>query len=307
MRVVRSTQAAQRVWTAVVTMPGRGPRAETAPTGPSPGRWQGQHPSPLAGYTSCLVTRPTEASAVHRPPRRLLVVVAVTGALLVLLPGTALAHASFDVRQVPASSTQDLVLRIPLEREAANDLVEVLVPGAFMVDACDGAEGWSCRQDETSDGDTVLTLERAPDGPGDTELFALTVTAPTAEGVYAFPTIQTYDDGEEASWIGAAGSDQPAPRIQVGDETTEVEFSGDATPHTELAPDDANPSPTPTPSEEASSSPSPTDDPPSPTAAPDAAAGDEDGDGGLSPALVAAIVAAVGIAVGVALTRGRRE
>lgn len=154
-------------------------------------------------------------------------------ALVVLLPGTALAHASFDVTQLPAGSSQDLVLRVPLERDADNDLVEVLVPGTWTVDACEGADGWTCTQDETTDGDTVVTLERSPGGPGDTERFGLSLTAPQEEGVYAFPTIQTYADGIEAAWIGEPGSDAPAPRVQVGDETTEVERNEDATPHTE--------------------------------------------------------------------------
>jgi uncharacterized protein YcnI len=169
-----------------------------------------------------------------------------TVALLVLLPGTALAHASFDIRQLPAGTTQELTLRVPLERTAANDLVEVLVPGAFVVGDCPAADGWDCAQDETAEGDTVLTLARGPDGDGGTERFRVVVTAPTTEGVYAFPTIQTYDDGVEAAWIGEPGSDQPAPRLQVGDATTEVEFSGEATPHTDLAPDGTAAAPTPT-------------------------------------------------------------
>ena len=167
--------------------------------------------------------------------RRPLTSALLVAGLLVLLPTAALAHASFDVRQLPAGSTQELVLRVPLERAAANDLVEVLVPGGFAVTACPGAAGWTCEQAETADGDTVVTLARGPDGAGDAERFELTVTAPSTEGVYPFPTIQTYDDGTEAAWIEEPGGDQPAPRVQVGDDTSEVEFSGDATPHTDLA------------------------------------------------------------------------
>lgn len=189
-----------------------------------------------------------------------------TMALLVLLPGTALAHASFDVRQLPAGTTQELTLRVPLERTAANDLVEVLVPGGFAVEDCPAADGWDCAQDETAEGDTVLTLTRGGDGDGGTERFLVVVTAPSTEGVYAFPTIQTYDDGVEAAWIGEPGSDQPAPRLQVGDETTEVEFSGAATPHTDLAEDATAAPPTPT-----------------PTAAPTPTADDETGDDEAAP------------------------
>lgn len=234
--------------------------------------------------------------------------VAVALVMLVLLPGTALAHASFDVRQLPAGSSQELVLRVPLERDARNDLVEVLVPGAFTVDACDAAAGWSCQQDTTADGDTVLSLERAPDGPGDTERFALTVTAPEDEGVYAFPTIQTYDDGEETAWIGEPGSDRPAPRIQVGDETTPVELSGDATPHTELSESpDATSTPTPDsiPSAQATPSPGETDQPTAAVTAPDT--DDDAGEAGIGGGVlaIAAAVVIAAAAIGVLLWQRR--
>lgn len=222
--------------------------------------------------------------------RRLLLTGLCTAVLLLLLPSTALAHASFDVRQVPAGSVQDLVLRVPLEREAVNDLVEVLVPGAFTVTSCDAASGWTCDEATTTTGDTVLTLVRGADGAGDAERFSLTVTAPTEEGVYAFPTIQTYDDGVEAAWIGEPGTDQPAPRLQVGNETAPVETNDDATPHTPLASATpttepsatGDPSTTPAPTPTATESATPTVDESAGAATDDAGAGG----GGPSPGLL---------------------
>lgn len=234
--------------------------------------------------------------------------VSLTLAVLVVLPSAALAHASFDVSQLSAGASQQLVLRVPLEREAANDRVEVLVPGAFTVDACDGAEGWGCQQEATADGNTVLAFERAPEGPGDTQQFALTVTAPQEEGVYPFPTIQTYDDGQEAAWIGEPGSDHPAPRIQVGDETAEVESSGDAAPHTEPT-DEPTAAPSATADAESSPGEAVTDEP---TAAATAPPDGDDGDGaeGLGGAVLAiavAVVVAVVAAVTVIVLRRRRR
>lgn len=238
-----------------------------------------------------------------------------TVVLLLVVPGIALAHASFDVQQLPAGSTQDLVLRVPLERDAVNDLVEVLVPGAFTIEDCAGAEGWSCSQAATSDGDTVVSLERSPDGPGNTERFALTVTAPAEEGVYAFPTIQTYDDGEEAAWIGEAGSDRPAPRLQVGDETAPVEFSGDATPHTGLAEATPSPARATTAEDPATEDPSPEPND-APTVQPTTAPAGEDSGGGSSEAAVGGaalatvavvVVAIVAAAVAAAVVLRRRR
>lgn len=238
-----------------------------------------------------------------RPALRLLHLATLTLVLLALLPGTALAHATFDVRQLPADNTQELVLRVPLERDAVNDRVEVQVPRTWVVEDCAGAEGWSCEQSQTTQGDTVLTLERAPDGPGDTERFELTVTAPQEEGVYSFPAIQTYDDGEEVAWIGEPDGDRPAPRIQVGDETARVEFSDEATPHDEPVIDDPSPAPTPT-AEEPAASPSPTGAAGDPAADADDAG---DGAGGLPvAAIVAAAVVVVALAA-LAVARTRRR
>lgn len=233
-----------------------------------------------------------------------------TVVLLLVVPGIALAHASFDLQQLPAGSTQDLVLRVPLERDAINDRVEVLVPGAFTIEDCAGAEGWSCAQAATSDGDTVVSLERSPDGPGDTERFAVTVTAPAEEGVYAFPTIQTYDDGEEVAWIGDPGSDRPAPRLQVGDGTAPVEASDDATPHSDLAGATPGAAPTAT-ADDAPASEDPSPEPTAtgaspateqPTAAPD---GDDAGDQSFPGLVLGLLVAVVAVAWVVVAVRRR--
>lgn len=193
----------------------------------------------------------------HRP---LTVAVGVVLALL-LLPAVALAHASFDVSEVPAGAEQELVLRVPHERDAANERVEVLVPGAFTLVACEGADGWTCTPAETPEGDVVVTLERGPDGDTAAERFTLTVVTPSAQDEYAFPTVQTYDDGHEESWIGEADADQPAPRLRVGDQTVEVEPDADPSPHGDLAgPGSEDPAAAPSP---APTSPEPSPDAPS--------------------------------------------
>ena len=228
--------------------------------------------------------------------------------VLVLCATPAFAHATFDVTQAPASSTQDFSLRVPLERDAVNDLVEVLVPGVFEVTACDGTEGWDCQQDTTQDGDTVVTLTRQPDGPGDAEQFALTMTAPTDEGVYTFPTIQTYDDGEEVAWINDPGTDRPAPRIQVGDETTEVEYAGDASPHTDLATEEPTDDPTPveTATDEPTDEPTANDEPADDEPAEETTASDEEiaGEAQDTPWLFIVVgIIVVGAGAGFALRR----
>lgn len=172
--------------------------------------------------------------------------IALTTMALTLVAAPAWAHATFDTTQVPARSSHALTLRVPLERDAGNQRIEVLVPGAFSVTECGGSDDWSCELATDADGDTVVTLERNTEDAGGVERFGLSLAAPAEEGVYVFPVLQTYDDGTEAAWVGEPGGDHPAPRLQVGDETAEVQrATDDGGAHGEDS--DAAPSETPSP------------------------------------------------------------
>ncbi len=206
--------------------------------------------------------------------------------LLVALAATpAWAHASFDVRQLPAGGSETVELRVPVEIDAGNEFVDVLVPAGWTVDDCTGASGWSCATAPRDDDTTVVNLAREDGGAGDVELFTLGLTAPDAQGEYAFPVVQTYDDGSEAAWIGEPGGDRPAPVIQVGDDDTPVERSTELPTHGEEEPTAVAASPTDAgggdpddPTEEpTTTAPTPTAEPtPTPTVT---AAAEEDGGG----------------------------
>lgn len=251
--------------------------------------------------------------------------VAVLLLLVTALP--AWAHAGFDVREVPASGSLDVELRVPIEIEAGNEFVDVLAPAGWTVDACTPPAGWDCSSEVRDDGATVVNIERTADGDPATELFALSMTAPAEQGSYAFPVVQTYDDGTEAAWIGEPGGDRPAPVIQVGDDATPVERSSELPSHAEddelgAAPaDDESGSDAGTaddePTEDATADEATTDDgsvTEEASAAPSEAADDDlavddavaEDDGSLLPVLlVVAVVLAV--VVGVVLANRRRE
>lgn len=237
--------------------------------------------------------------------------------LLVALAATpAWAHASFDVRQLPAGATETFELRVPVEVDAGNEFVDVLVPAGWGVDDCVGATGWSCDTVARDDDATVVNLAREDDGAGDVELFVMALTAPSSQGAYAFPVVQTYDDGREAAWIGEPGGDRPAPVIQVGDDDTPVERSTELPTHgdDEPTPTAAAASPTDAPtSDEATPTPtsSPTDessppDEPSPTESVTAVAASAEDDGGVPTVVwVLGAVAVVGVIAAVVVARRR--
>lgn len=151
--------------------------------------------------------------------RTLLLTVATTVALL-LTPSAALAHASLDVAELPAGSTTDVVMRVPIERQGpGNELVDILVPAGFTVAGCVEDAGWTCSVEEQADG-TVVSFSRG-DGDQALDQFGFTLTAPGDEREDVLPTVQGYTDGVEVAWIGEGG-DRPAPTVTVGPPDADV-------------------------------------------------------------------------------------
>lgn len=234
--------------------------------------------------------------------RRSLPASLVTLAIMLAFAAPAFAHASFDVTQVASGATESYGLRVPIEREAGNSLIAVLVPAGWTVVSCDAANGWSCEWDAEAGADTTVSLTRLDDAAGTTDRFAMELMAPTEIGVYRFPVVQEYDDGTEAAWLQEPGSDHPAPRIQVGDSETTVERDETLPQHTTnagnpTAAPTATPSATPIPAQDASAAAT------SPPAS-DGAADPDDSSGGL---LLMVLAGGVILAVGSAtlLRRGR--
>lgn len=251
--------------------------------------------------------------------RRHLTVVAVTAAALLGSATAALAHASLQEELVPAGTEQPLTMRVPDERDAADTTrVDIRAPTEFTVLDCEQPEGWTCTVDEASLDGTVVVYERDGSGAGEVD-HRFTVTTPTELGTYVFPTIQTYDDGEEVGWIQTEmEAERPAPTLEVGESSGEVIAASPApTAHEEPATTEPESAESPAAVETAPETADSAD-----TATPDAAdaaetaeaadaadaAEPEEGDGGgaVLPILLigGAAVAAVAAALGLRSRRG---
>jgi uncharacterized protein len=130
--------------------------------------------------------------------------------------------------------------------------------------------------DITEGVDTITWTAKSKDDaipPGAFQDFGLSLKIPDQTGPLTFKALQTYSTGEIVRWIGAEGSDNPAPIVTV----TDAAAAATATP--------ASPA-TPPPSQ---------------------AAGDDDDGSSNTLAIVALIVGALGVLLGVAgLLSGRR-
>ncbi|MFP5310395.1 MAG: DUF1775 domain-containing protein [Actinomycetes bacterium] len=229
----------------------------------------------------------------------------LTAALLLLTALPAFAHATFEPAEVDLGATVDVSLLIPNERGDVRTVrVETLVPVGWLVETCGSPTGWTCAATERPDGSTVL--DWGVDGP-DAEQdapFELTLVVPTdAPAVVAFPTVQTYEDGEESTWVDE-GEPSPAPTLAV---------RGGAAPAPEPTPDPTPEATTPVGEDRPDDRATPTPDAPVPTstatdgaeAEPDPSAADTDDGGTVLPWLLGATAVALLVAAGAALARRR--
>ena len=175
------------------------------------------------------------------PPsvRRVATVAAALLALLVVTAVPAFAHVTLRADTTEPEAYAVYTVRIPNESEtAATTSVEVQMPDGFEASRYEPVPGW-----DIAIADGVLTLEAtdadAAIAPGEFRDFRFQAQNPAEPGDLVFPAVQTYDDGEVASWTGPEDADQPAPVVTIGtasaadDEATEATEAG--------ADDDAEP------------------------------------------------------------------
>ncbi|HET6547350.1 MAG TPA: YcnI family protein [Solirubrobacter sp.] len=224
--------------------------------------------------------------------RKSVLTAALTAAVLAA-PAAAQAHVTLQPKTATAGAYTRLDVRVPNERDDASTMkVELQMPPGFASASYEPVPGWKTtvtkskldQPIKTDDGEITEGVDRitwTADSeqdaipPGAFRDFGLSVQIPGKAGdTLTFKALQTYSGGEVVRWIGAEGTDNPAPTVSVTAEAT----------------DDAAAAPASTPAPAA------------------AAASDDDGGSGNGLAIVALIVGALGLAAGgVALFSARRR
>lgn len=221
--------------------------------------------------------------------RRTVALAAVAATLA--LPAAATGHVTLQPGEAPAGGFARLDVRVPSEEATKNTVkVEVQMPPGFADASYEPVPGWTVKETRhklakpitTSDGDVLtdelgtITFTAAPGRglePGQFQDFGLSLGLPDkpAGTKLTFKALQTYAGGKVVRWIGAEGSEHPAPVVTL---VADTRASGGA----------AAPA----------------------AAAPAAAKSGDDGGNGL--AIVALIVGALGLlAGGAALVTARRS
>ncbi len=156
-----------------------------------------------------------------------------------IAPVAADAHVTLQPSSAAAGGFTRLDVRVPNERDdASTESVEVQFPDGFASASYEPVPGWTVKVTkrelatpiETDDGqitegiDTITWTadsERDAIPPGAFRDFGLSLRIPDQPGgKLTFRSLQTYTSGEIVRWIGADGSDNPAPIVTVTEEAT---------------------------------------------------------------------------------------
>ena len=159
---------------------------------------------------------------------------AATAVAALAVPAAAQAHVTLQPTAAPAGAFTVLDVRVPTERDdAATAKVDVQFPAGFASASYQAVPGWRVKvikkkltkPIQTDDGPITegvsrmvwtRTDRRGGIEPGQFQDFPISVQIPGKAGdKLTFKALQTYSNGEVVRWIGAAGSDSPAPVVAV--------------------------------------------------------------------------------------------
>lgn len=140
------------------------------------------------------------------------------------------AHVSVQPEEAPAGGFVVENVRVPNEQEdASTTKVDLQLPAGFLDVSYQPVRGWKTRvireklakpvkteEGEVSEQVTRVTWTGGEIAPGQFQDFPLSVQIPDRAGdTLTFKAVQTYDNGDVARWIGAPGSEEPAPQVKV--------------------------------------------------------------------------------------------
>jgi uncharacterized protein YcnI len=161
-------------------------------------------------------------------------VVLATAIAALAAPAAAQAHVTLQPTSAPAGAFMVLDVRVPTELDnASTSKIDVKFPDGFAAARYQAVPGWKVRVTtkklatpiQTDDGpitegvDRMIftrTSRRGGIKPGQFQDFPISVQIPGKAGdKLTFKALQTYSNGTAVRWIGAPGSDEPAPQVTV--------------------------------------------------------------------------------------------
>jgi uncharacterized protein YcnI len=171
-------------------------------------------------------------------------------AVLVLAP-VAAAHVTVNPREWEAEGFAKFDVRVPNERDNADTTRIVMqFPDGVISASFEPVPGWRrtvkmARLDEPIDDEGEQITEKIDTvtwtggriRPGEFQEFPVSFQVPNEPGSdLAFPSVQTYSNGETVRWIGDEESDTPAPVVAILEPAAEEEAAAQEPAATEAPP-----------------------------------------------------------------------
>jgi uncharacterized protein YcnI len=149
---------------------------------------------------------------------RFALAVLAAAAFMLVLAGTASAHAVMSPPVAKAKVLQQFTLSVPTEEEGATTTeIELTVPSGFAIDSFEPSPGWKRTESGTGSGEGRTVQKVIWSGgkvPTDEDsVFRFNASLDSAK-TYTFTVRQTYSDGKVVDWTGPESSDTPAPTVE---------------------------------------------------------------------------------------------
>jgi uncharacterized protein YcnI len=132
-------------------------------------------------------------------------------AALVLAPAVADAHAVIYPKRSVAGGYEKYILRVPNERDVPTTRVELRFPAGLRVEAFADVPGWQLQVITDSAKAITGAIWTGTLAPKRFVEFPFEAANPKSDARLAWPTYQTYSNGERVEWTGPEHTKTPAP------------------------------------------------------------------------------------------------
>lgn len=151
----------------------------------------------------------------------------LAGAVLAVAAPAASAHVQLSPAVAAPNDPILVTVLVPNERPESTVKVSLKVPKGVLPFSFGDSPGWKRTMVEASDGSTdqiVWTGKLASDGLARFEFLAGT---PETAGKLEWKALQEYEGGQIDRWIGAEGSENPAPVMTISEDAPRQNAGGE--------------------------------------------------------------------------------
>jgi uncharacterized protein YcnI len=150
-----------------------------------------------------------------RLPLKVALAAVAASTIVLAVPLIAFAHAVVFPKVSTTGTFERYVLRVPNEKTVATTRVEIRFPAGVRVTSFEDVPGWQLEVLSDSAKHITGAVWTGTLAPQRFVEFPFSAANPKTEAQVAWPTLQTYADGEVVEWTGPEGSKRPASSTSI--------------------------------------------------------------------------------------------